>query len=98
MSGWALRIEHQPDGLRLRFPEPLATLDMTSETAAHLASLLAVEARHRLRGVVAALDDHQTAGVSANPEHSRAVELITARHPLCCDDDCCLNSDKGDDV
>ena len=88
---WALRIEHQPDGLRLRFPEPLATLDMTSETAAHLASLLAIEARHRMRGVVAALDDHQTADLSAIPEQSRTVELITACHPLCCHCDACLN-------
>lgn len=79
---WALRIEHQPDGLRLRFPEPLATLDMTSETAQHLASLLAIEARHRLQGVVAEL--------------AAPVELLTPNrrfHPTYCNDDCCLNGD-----
>lgn len=81
MSGWALRIEHQPDGLRLRFPEPLATLDMTNETATHLASLLAVEARHRMRGVVAEL----AAPVELRPRDGT--------HPLCCDCETCLNGD-----
>jgi hypothetical protein len=93
MSGWALRIEHQPDGLRLRFPEPLATLDMTSETAAHLASLLAVEARHRMRGVVAGLSEPPT---RPNSEIIRDSELCcTAQQsrPLCCDCEPCLNGD-----
>lgn len=54
---FALRIEHPPaGGLRLRFAEPVSTIDMTSETAAHLGSLLAVEARQRLVGVVRTLE------------------------------------------
>lgn len=52
---WAARIEHTPDGIALTFGAPLARLDMAPEVAEHLASLLAVEARRRLAGVVSTL-------------------------------------------
>lgn len=52
---WSAHIQHTPQGLALTFPEPLSRLDMTSDVAAHLASLLAVEARRRMVGVVEAL-------------------------------------------
>lgn len=52
---WSAHLQHTPTGLALTFAEPVSRLDMTADVAAHLASLLAVEARHRMRGVVAAL-------------------------------------------
>lgn len=70
---WSAHIQHTPQGLALTFPEPLSRLDMTSEVAAHLASLLAVEARQRMAGVVRALEAENTA-VRFQPGH-----------PLCCD-------------
>lgn len=77
---WSARIEHTDGGLRLRFPEPLTTLDMTNDVAEHLATLLAVEARSPVRGVVRALEAQSMLYVDTG-----------ATHPLCCDCDGCLN-------
>ena len=76
---FTLRIEHQPDGLRLRFPEPLATLDMSSETASHLASLLAVEARSRLVGVVRTLETRRTGDDGFNPVRAENASTSVVR-------------------
>lgn len=78
---WSARIVHTPAGLALTFGAPLSRLDMSADVAQHLASLLAVEARHRLAGVVRTLE----------AENSLMSVEPTSAHPLCCDDDCCLN-------
>jgi len=52
---WSARIEHTSSGLALTFPEPLSRLDMSNDVAAHLASLLAIEARQQVAGVVRTL-------------------------------------------
>lgn len=80
---WSARIEHTPAGLALTFGAPLSRLDMAPDVAQHLASLLAVEARHRLAGVVRTL----------TAENSSTSVVRSGTHPLCCDDDCCLNGD-----
>lgn len=74
---WQARIEHTADGIALTFGAPLARLDMAPDVAAHLASLLAVEARHRMAGVVRALEAEPVLGDDA--------------HPLCCDCLNCMN-------
>jgi hypothetical protein len=78
---WHARIEHTPAGLALTFGAPLSRLDMAPDVAQHLASLLAVEARHRLAGVVRTLE-----------AETSAIQLpLDVPHPLCCDCDDCLN-------
>jgi len=81
---WQARIEHTPAGLALTFGAPTSRLDMAPDVAQHLASLLAVEARHRMRGVVGALVEQP------NPND---IQLIAAggAHALQCDCDFCLN-------
>ncbi|HVY32587.1 MAG TPA: hypothetical protein VHB79_38885 [Polyangiaceae bacterium] len=65
---WSARIEHTPAGLALTFGAPLSRLDMAPEVAQHLASLLAVEARHRMAGVVRELvETRQTGDDGFNP-------------------------------
>jgi hypothetical protein len=71
-------LQHTETGLAIVFAGPVSRLDMAPDVATHLASLLAIEARHRMLGVVAEL--------------TRPVELVTT-HPNCCDCDCCLNGD-----
>jgi hypothetical protein len=78
---WSARIEHTSSGLALTFGAPLSRLDMAPDVAQHLASLLAVEARHRLQGVVAEL----SAPVELRPRDNV--------HPNCCDCEACLNGD-----
>ncbi len=80
---WSARIEHTPAGLALTFGAPLSRLDMAPDVAEHLASLLAVEARHRLAGVV------RTLGV----ENACASVQPTSDHALQCDCEICLNGD-----
>jgi hypothetical protein len=92
MSCWSARLTHTTTGLAIVFAGPVSRLDMSADVAQHLASLLAVEARHRLQGVVTALafpnarevnEDANLAPVEpGNPN---------AMHPLCCDCDHCLN-------
>jgi hypothetical protein len=78
---WSAHLQHTATGLAIVFAGPVSRLDMTSDTAAHFASLLAVEARHRLRGVV--------------PKLMAPVELRPRDdvHPNCCDCETCLNGD-----
>jgi hypothetical protein len=83
---WQARIEHTPAGLALTFASPLSRLDMAPDVVAHLASVLAVEARHRLQGVVRALE-------AENGSH--AVLIPTSAHALQCDCDFCLNGDHN---
>jgi len=79
---WSARIEHTPAGLALTFGAPLSRLEMAPDVAQHLASLLAVEARQRLAGVVRTLEAENS---SIRVEHGS--------HPLCCDCEPCLNGD-----
>jgi hypothetical protein len=103
---WSARIEHTPAELALTFGAPLSRLDMAPEVAAHLASLLAVEARHRLAGVVSTLVAENSREVRA--PHGGAhdpgaknkqfrAELASAEpssaHPHFCD---CLDCMSGD--
>ena len=81
---WQARIEHTPAGLALTFGAPLIRLDMAPDVAQHLASLLAVEARHRLAGVVRTLE----------AKNGCTSVVPTSAHPHCCDCDNCLNGDR----
>ena len=72
---WAARIEHTEGGLRLRFATPTTTLDMTSETAAHLASLIAIEARSQVAGVVRTLSDQREPCLNSAHEADRLGRL-----------------------
>ncbi len=78
---WSAHLQHTEAGLALTFAAPISRLDMAPDVAAHLASLLAVEARHRMRGVVVEL--------------ARPVP-VKSGHPLCCDCDTCLNGQHHD--
>jgi hypothetical protein len=44
---WAARLESAPDGLRLKFSEPVRELNLTADVARHLAALLAMAAEQR---------------------------------------------------
>ncbi len=85
---WQARIEHTPAGIALTFGAPLSRLDMSADVAQHLASLLAVEARHRMRGIVA-----DYCAVAA--ENASTSVVAMHGHPNCCDCDNCLHSDGG---
>ncbi len=78
---WQARIEHTPGGLALTFGQPLSRIDMAPDVAQHLASLLAVEARAAMLGVVSTLE----------AENSQLYVGHSLAHPLCCDCDPCLN-------
>ena len=95
---WSAHLQHTATGLAIVFAGPVTRLDMTSDTAAHFASLLALEARHRLAGVVRALGGDRQDGAAAcvSPEklENKAVAVIGNLHPLCCDCDNCLNGDN----
>lgn len=80
---WSAQLQHTETGLPLTFPEPVSRLDMAPDVPAHLASLLAVEARHPLAGVVRALE-------AETPE---PLVVHGSPHPLCCDCEPCLNGD-----
>ena len=81
---WSARIEHVDGGLAIQFAEPLSRLTMTSDVAAHFASLLAIEARHRLVGVVRTLEaENKQNGVTVDDDD----------HVLMCTCDSCLNGD-----
>ncbi len=99
---WQARIEHTPAGLALTFGAPLSRLDMAPDVAQHLASLLAVEARHRLAGVVRTLEAENSQlyvgqrlpdYCAAAAENACTSVVPTSAHPLCCDCDDCLNGD-----
>lgn len=88
---WSARIEHTPTGIALTFGAPLSRLDMAPDVAQHLASLLAVEAQHRLAGVVAVL-------AAQDSRHGDTPAIAgnlgsSAAHPPCCDCSPCLNGD-----
>jgi hypothetical protein len=72
-------LQHTETGLAIVFAGPVSRLDMAPDVAAHLASLLAVEARHRMRGVVAEL---------------AAPRALAAHHCLQCDCDSCIHGEK----
>jgi hypothetical protein len=78
---WSAHLQHTATGLAIVFAGPVSRLDMSADVAQHLASLLAVEARHR-QGVVAQL---------AAPVELRAPRADL--HPNCCDCDACINGD-----
>jgi len=80
---WSAHLTHTASGLALTFAAPISRLDMAPDVAAHLANLLAVEARHRVRGVVAGLGDHQNTSNSQLIASDSAAQVIN--HPLCCD-------------
>lgn len=94
---WSARIVHTPAGLALTFGAPLSRLDMSADVAQHLASLLAVEARHRMRGVVSAVE--KTEELRRFPYRTENLNDSDLRgtaprsHPLCCDCSACLNGD-----
>jgi hypothetical protein len=81
---WSAYLQHTDTGLAIVFAGPVSRLDMAPDVAQHLASLLAVEARHRLAGVVRTL--------RAELPSTSAVRMREP-HALCCDCDNCLNGD-----
>lgn len=86
---FSARIEHTAGGLAITFAEPLTRLDMSADVAAHLAGLLAVEARQ-----------HRGAGSSVFVPHTeesqKRLYVTTGNvHPLCCDCEPCLNGDRN---
>ncbi len=83
---WSARIEHTPAGLALTFGAPTSRLDMAPDVAQHLASLLAVEARHRLADYSGARAENACASVEP-----------TSAHALQCDCDDCLNGGDHDE-
>jgi hypothetical protein len=91
---WAAHIEHTAGGLAITFAEPLSRLDMTADVAAHLASLLAVEARQRMTGVVRTLEaENGSHAVERSQKRLYIGSADTSSHPLCCDRDPCLNGE-----
>jgi len=82
---WAAHLQHTETGLAIVFAGPVSRLDLTPEVAEHFASLIAIEARHRLRGIVSAVENIQNLNDSALRHAARQS------HPLCCDCDTCLN-------
>lgn len=91
---WSARIEHTPDGLALTFGAPLSRLDMSNDVAAHLASLLAVEARQQVLGVVRTLTAENGSTSALRRESQKQLYIgTTDAHPLCCDCETYLNGD-----
>lgn len=79
-------ITHTPTGLAITFAESVRRLDMAPDVAAHLASLIAIEARQRMLGVVSATEKtSEPRGVVSAPE---------SIHPHFCDCDPCLNGER----
>ena len=77
---WSARIEHVEGGLAISFAEPLSRPTMTNDTAAHFASLLAVEARSQVAGVVRTLEAENSsrAVVVRDDRHASAATATTA--------------------
>ncbi len=106
---WGARIEHTAGGLAITFAQPLSRLDMSADVAAHFASLIAIEARHHVAGVVRTLEaengstsvvpmrvqpkTRQTELNSFMPKNKPNRVTDGHEHPLCCDCDHCLNGD-----
>ena len=80
---WSARIEHTPAGLALTFGAPLNRLDMAPDVAQHLASLLAIEARHRLTGVVRTLE----------AENGSHAVVRSGAHCLQCECSACMHGE-----
>jgi hypothetical protein len=90
---WNAHLTHTPTGLALTFAEPISRLDMTPDVAEHLASLIAVEARHAMRGVLSTLEaESGSRAVVQRGSQKRLYICTTDAHPLCCD---CLNCMNG---
>lgn len=80
---WSAHLQHTDTGLAIVFAGPVSRLDLTPDVAEHFASLIAIEARARVAGVVRQLE----------LEASRPVELAGDVHPIFCNCDGCLNGD-----
>jgi hypothetical protein len=78
---WSAHLTHTATGLAITFAQPVARIDLTPDVAEHFASLIAIEARHRLPGVVHTL------------EAENNQNCVTQGHVLCCDCDNCLTGD-----
>lgn len=76
---WSAHLQHTETGLAIVFAGPVSRLDLTPDVAEHFASLIAIEARARVAGVVRALGAEPAAGSAR------------ATHPLCCHCEECLN-------
>jgi hypothetical protein len=81
---WHAHLTHTPTGLALTFAEPISRLDMTPDVAEHLASLLAVEARHVLLRVVGKLEaeNGSRAVVVSNDGHARFCVCLACTNGL----------------
>lgn len=89
---WSARIAHTSTGLAIVFAGPVSRLDMAPDVAEHFASLIAVEARHRMTGVVRALrGDRQAADADSFSPKNMPIQVIGDAHPHFCDCSDCLN-------
>jgi hypothetical protein len=79
---WSAHLQHTETGLAIVFAGPVSRLDLTPDVAEHFASLIAIEARHRLAGVVRTLEAKKTLCI-------RSADV----HPIFCTCDPCLNGD-----
>jgi hypothetical protein len=82
---WSAHLTHTATGLAITFAQPVARIDLTPDVAEHFASLIAIEARARVAGVVSTLRTEE----SQKQLYIRSADA----HPLCCDCDNCLNGD-----
>lgn len=53
---WSARLTYTSTGLAIVFAGPVSRLDMTPDVAQHFASLIAIEARQHVAGVVRTLE------------------------------------------
>ena len=97
---WSAHLTHTPTGLAIVFAGPVSRLDLTPDVAEHFASLIAIEARAHLTGVVRTLEAQN---LDVSPSRHRAAMRIAGNsnaphgdahiHPNCCDCEKCLNGD-----
>ncbi len=80
---FSAHLTHTPTGIAITFAAPVSRLDLDPSVAAHLASLLAIEARARLAGVVRTLEaengSHPVVRHLAQPKTSKKLSHTGTR-------------------
>ena len=80
-------LQHTETGLAIVFAGPVSRLDMAPDVAAHLASLLAIEARHRMLGVVAVLNTERLENKQKGVGHYCGAAAENKQNRVTADDD-----------
>src|SRR5688572_12293926 len=77
---WQAHLQHTSTGLAIQFATPVDRLDMTPDVAQHFASLIAIEARARVAGVVRTLEaengSRTIVGKSPNSQDVRKTDTL----------------------